>query len=361
LLGNGIFNADGEQWYLHRKTSAHLFKLAQFKTSVLQTFHTHLTTAISVVRGKKGQAFDIQDLFHRVTLDSIAMIAFGVDLHTLTKDEVPFATDFDYCTACMNDSFVNPFWRIERYLTVRGWKYFAALRRIDSFAKEIIQQRRALISKEGALRSGRVDLLSLYLDRDSFSEDLYLPPTDANLRDVVLNMVIAGRDTTAQALSWSCYQLCMHEDIQQKAREEVCTLLTQQLKEKYKTDIPNLSTIDEEEVVTLLTYSNIQQLRYLEAICMETLRLHPSVPKEAKSVMNDDTLPDGTKVFKGDILSFQSWSMGRDSDLWGEDCLMFRPERFLDNPKPSPFIFTAFQVRGFNTFTNHLSCFLMIR
>jgi hypothetical protein len=51
-------------------------------------------------------------------------------------------------------------------------------------------------------------------------------------------------------------QVCMHEDIQQKAREEVCTLLNQQLKEKYSSSIPNLSTIDGEEVMSLLNYYN---------------------------------------------------------------------------------------------------------
>ena len=60
-------------------------------------------------------------------------------------------------------------------------------------------------------------------------------------------------------------------------------------------------------------------------------------------VLTDDVLPDGTVVKKGDILVFFPWIMGRDKSLWGEDAEEFKPERFLDKPKPNPFIYTAFQ------------------
>lgn len=355
LLGNGIFNADGSQWYIHRKTSAHLFKLSQFKTCVLDTFNHHLGTLIKVLHAKRHAPLDLQDLFHKLTLDSIAFIAFGVELNTLERDRVDFAADFDYCTQCVNDYFTNPLWRVEKYLTVRGWRYFAALRRINKFAGQLIAQRRELIAKEGALRSGRVDLLSLYLDKDSFEEmgdkGLYMEPSEANLRDVILNMVIAGRDTTAQALSWAFFHLCIHPEMQARAREEVVATLVAALVEGQSESSPvtrqeALAKIrqDAELPARLLTYNAAQKLRYVEAFCMETLRLHPSVPKEAKTVMKDDTLPDGTAVFQGDIVSFQPWVMGRDADIWGPDCEEFKPERFLDQPKRSPFEFIAFQV-----------------
>ena len=76
---------------------------------------------------------------------------------------------------------------------------------------------------------------------------------------------------------------------------------------------------------------------------MEVLRLHPSVPKEAKEVFEDDVWPDGTVVKKGDVATFFPWAMGRDKDLWGPDAEEFKPERFLDQSKPSPFKFIAFQ------------------
>lgn len=353
LLGDGIFNADGQQWFAHRKTSAHLFKLSEFKTTVLNIFNHDLSIVIKYIKAKKHDSFDLHSLMHKFTLESISQIAFGLELGCISDNEVEFANDFDFCTSCINDSLINPFWLFERYCTPSGWKYFAALRRLNRFSTNVIKERRAQVAAGDETCRMRNDLLTLYLNRDNFARpvndndddegggkkgdglsDAYMEPTDKNLKDVILNMIIAGRDTTAQALSWTFYRLCIHPEVQVKVREEV-RLLASKLESEGK------PATDAEGGYP---YSFLQQLRYTEAVCMEALRLHPSVPKEAKCVMKDDVLPDGTQVRKGDLLSFQAYTMGRDPDLWGENCMEFVPERFLTANKPNPFVFTAFQV-----------------
>jgi cytochrome P450 len=349
LLGDGIFNADGQQWFAHRKTSAHLFKLSEFKSTVLDVFNDDLTTVIDYIKSKGQDSFDLHSLMHKFTLDSIAQIAFGMNLGCISDNEVQFANDFDYCTACINDSMVNPFWLFERFCTYNGWKYFCCLWRLNRFASKLIKERRAQVAAAPA--GARSDLLTLYLNRDNFSakgaeedddgankkaggySDAFMEPTDQNLRDVILNMVIAGRDTTAQALSWTFYRLCIHPEVQVKVREEV-----RAAEGKMGAEARNSKGG--------YTYAFLQQLRYTEAVCNEALRLHPSVPKEGKCVMKGETLPDGTEVKRGDVLSFMPYCMGRDPDLWGPNCLEFVPERFLSMAKPNPFVFTAFQVRA---------------
>jgi fatty acid omega-hydroxylase len=85
-------------------------------------------------------------------------------------------------------------------------------------------------------------------------------------------------------------------------------------------------------------------MEYIEAFCMEVLRLYPSVPKIGKYALHDDVLPDGSVVKEGMMVVFSPWVMGRTERLW-ENCNEFRPERFLENKKPSPYLFTAFQGR----------------
>lgn len=90
------------------------------------------------------------------------------------------------------------------------------------------------------------------------------------------------------------------------------------------------------------SYEQLGQMKYVEMFLMEVLRLHPSVPKEGKTCFKSELLPDGTPVKRGDVVGFNAWAMGRDEDLWA-DPYNFDPMRFFEKPKPSPFVFTAFQ------------------
>jgi len=222
--------------------------------------------------------------------------------------------------------------------TLAGWLYFYRLYRLNKFAYGIIRDRRAVLEKES--RAGTVstrnDLLSLYLDKTNFESDAYMEPTDSNMRDVILNTLIAGRDTTAQALSWTFFELCTHPEVQSKVRAEVQQALAATAAGGGGAG-GAASAMDGDR----FDYNMLQQCKYTEAVCNEALRLHPSVPKEAKVVVRDEVLPDGTQCRSGDVLSFSPWAMGRDKDLWGENALEFYPQRFIDNPKPSPFVFTV--------------------
>lgn len=55
------------------------------------------------------------------------------------------------------------------------------------------------------------------------------PLNNKELRDIVLNFVIAGRDTTAQALSWTFYNLLLHPRVEKKLLEEIQLNITDEL------------------------------------------------------------------------------------------------------------------------------------
>jgi cytochrome P450 len=139
----------------------------------------------------------------------------------------------------------------------------------------------------------------------------------------------AGRDTTAQLLSWCIYRLHQHPQVKQRIRQEVREVLG--------------AEFDPMEDVELLDYETVtKRLPYTRAFAMETLRLHPSVPKQAKECAVDhDYLPDGTLVQRGDRVTYVSYAMGRSAQLW-DDPDRFDPERFLKDPQPSQYKFIAF-------------------
>ena len=74
---------------------------------------------------------------------------------------------------------------------------------------------------------------------------------------MILNMIIAGRDTTAQSLAWTCYLLAQHKEVREKIIEEVDSVL---------------GDADPD-------YESLKELTYLQAVITESLRLYPSVPR----------------------------------------------------------------------------------
>jgi cytochrome P450 len=86
------------------------------------------------------------------------------------------------------------------------------------------------------------------------------------LRDIIMNIVIAGKDTTAGGLSWFMYMMCKHPEVQEKISNEV----------KEAADAGEAVSVD--EFSKSLTDDSLNSMHYLHAALTETLRLYPSVP-----------------------------------------------------------------------------------
>ena len=109
--------------------------------------------------------------------------------------------------------------------------------------------------------------------------------TDKYLRDVVLNFVIAGRDTTATTLSWAIYMIMTHADVYNKLYSELKSFEEDQAKEEnvslLQYDTEDLESFSRrvKQFAGLLNYDSLGRLYYLHAVITETLRLYPAVPQ----------------------------------------------------------------------------------
>ncbi|KAJ9556463.1 hypothetical protein OSB04_011077 [Centaurea solstitialis] len=335
LLGEGIFTVDGDKWREQRKTSSYEFStkvLRDFSSVIFRRNGVKLAHILSEA-AKNDQILDINDLFMKATLDSIFKVAFGIDLDSMcgsNEEGVRFSKAFDDASAMTLKRYVDITWKIKKFLNIGSEaKLKESVKVIDEFVYKLIRTKTEHMHKTP-------DDLVLKKD-DILSRFLQINDTDPKyLRDIILNFIIAGKDTTSTTMTWFIYLLCKHPQVQQKVAKEIKEATNN------KGDVTNI-----EEFTSSVTEEALEKMHYLHAALTETLRLFPAVPVDAKICCADDVLPDGYDVKKGDMVSYQPYAMGRMKFIWGDDAEDFKPERWIDEngcfQPQSSFKFTAFQ------------------
>jgi len=345
LFGDGIFAVDGDKWRQQRKIASYDFSTRALRDFSGAVFKRNAARLAGIVSGNaaSGQPMEFQGLALRATMDSIFTIAFGLDLDTLmggSEKGSRFAAAFDDASEFTLLRYVNAFWKAQRFLGVGSEaKLRQRVKAVDEFVYKCIRDRAQELSHSKATEDAvpedsRQDMLSRFIrtaTNESGTVDYKY------LRDIILNIVIAGKDTTAGALAWFLYMACKHPEIQEKVVQEATRV----------TNAASETAATVEEFAQSLTDEALNKMHYLHAALTETLRLYPSVPLDNKQCFGDDVLPDGSSVSKGDIVFYVPYAMGRMEYLWGKDAEVFRPERWLDQngefQQESPFKFTAFQ------------------
>eukprot|EP01006_Ploeotia_vitrea_P055776 TRINITY_DN68031_c6_g17_i1.p1 TRINITY_DN68031_c6_g17~~TRINITY_DN68031_c6_g17_i1.p1 ORF type:complete len:517 (+),score=77.13 TRINITY_DN68031_c6_g17_i1:53-1603(+) len=338
LMGEGIFainhgpnsSDQGRSWFHQRKLSAHIFTQKNFRDFFCRVFAENGNILIEQLKQSEGEVVDLQDKFFKYTMDSFGEIGFGMKFRTLEGADNRFATSFDEAHSCLIPFFIMampkaimsdlllPFPFNKLAVQLVWWfnkitiKFRSSCDVLWKCCNQLIETRR----KDPNLAEAD-DLLSRFL-QCKLEDGSPLPPK--LLSDIILNLIIAGRDTTACTLSWLFYRLCEHPEVQEKL----------------------IAEIDEVLQGAQPDYVNLKQLKYLNGVVYEVLRLHPPVPRDTKIATQDDVLPDGTRVTRGTPIIFFVWGMGRDADLW-PDPLAFKPERWMDSEAVSQYDFPVFQ------------------
>ncbi|KAF9582318.1 hypothetical protein BGW38_000355 [Lunasporangiospora selenospora] len=343
LLGEGIFGVDGEHWKWQRKLASHIFNVNSFRTYTSSVFcgETQLVEAyFNKIADNPDKVVNLQDIFYKYTLDSFGQVAFGQSFGCLVDPEqdVEFALAFDRLNNSLAERFQSPLWKLGEWLSGRSEEIKKDVGTVHGFAYDVIQKRREQMNQnvhktiqeqargdsEGPgnriEEKHKKDLLQLFMEAEGDSGE---PLSDKMLKDILLNFGLAGRDTTAQALTWMFYLI--HRS---GARQEILEKLEEETDRVLKGGNP--------------TYESTKQQKYAEACLYETLRLYPPVPQNMKVCVEDDILPGGVKIYKGEKFGWSTWAMGRSTANWGPDACEFKPERWLNGDKPSQAKFASF-------------------
>ncbi|TDL19800.1 cytochrome P450 [Rickenella mellea] len=348
VLGTGVFNSDGDMWKFHRSMTRPFF--SRDRVTHFDIFERHADDAITAMKSRlrSGYSIDFQDVMSRFTLDSATEFLFGKCVHAL-QSRLPYphgmkpAGDTERTQA---DIFAEAFGEAQYVIAFRSrqgdtWPLFemfkdatkAPMKIVHAYLNPILREgieRQEKAELEGKVHEGKID----EIDEDETLLDHLVKHTKdlTIIKDEILNIMIAGRDTTAATLTFAIYALAMYPHILKKLRAEVMAKVGPTRR---------------------LTYDDIRDMKYLRAFINETLRVFPPVPFNVRDTINETTLSPTTEGGKpsyippASIVTYSVFLMHRRTDLWGPDALEFDPDRFLDERlhkylTPNPFIFLPF-------------------
>ncbi|KAF4600440.1 hypothetical protein EYR38_005067 [Pleurotus pulmonarius] len=373
LLGTGVFNSDGKSSQFHRSMTRPFF--SKDRISHFDVFDRHADDALNQTKARlaDGYPIDFQDMVSRFTLDSATEFLFGQDVRSLSAG-LPYPSSSPLSITSSNDShpanvFAAAFIEGQNVTSLRtrygiNWPLFEWNDRVlphrtivNRFIDPIISA--AIVKHKARVAVGDVAESKEVQEEETLLDHLVKITQDhQTLQDEILNIMIAGRDTTACTLTFAVYMLAENPHVLKRVREEI-------LEKVGSSRRP--------------THDDLRDMKYLRAFINETLRLYPAVAQvlicNIRTSRHATILPAkalGQKPFYIPPLTKATYSvflMHRRTDLWGPDALVFDPDRFLDDRvkyiTKNPFIFLPFnggpRICLGQQFAYHESSFFLIR
>lgn len=295
ILGDGLVTSEGDFWKRQRRIANPAFRrkaVAGFGQSMAEAA---LATADRwAAAAQTGEPIDVAKEMMRLTLRIAGETLFSMDL---TGD----AEEMGEAVSSMLEAFsvltTAPGPYPELWPTPTARRFRKGLRTLDRIVGEIIAERRS---------SGEVkhDLLGMFMDAQDVETGERM--TDRQLRDEVMTMILAGHETTANALAWTFYLLSENPEIAADVRTEIDA---------------NLGD-------AMPTMAAMQSLPLTMRVLQESMRLYPPVWMLSRRAEQDDVI-GGYLVKKGSFVYMPVTVMHRHPDLW-EQPDKFDPDRFTD-------------------------------
>ncbi|KUL82189.1 hypothetical protein ZTR_09579 [Talaromyces verruculosus] len=322
VLGRSIFAVDGSDWHSAREVVRPIFSREQVSDLALLEKHLQrMLLCMHVQDDGWTKPVSLASLIPCLTIDSATELFLGKSSESLVtrlRDDLEQEKRGRYNDS--DDSHQKDFhWAFERvqellskrlrlrslYWLYGGREIKECVSILHAFCDQAIAD-----AQRADKQTKRYDLLEALIARCTNRDEV---------RDHVLGLLAAGRDTTAALISWVFYCLIRHPHVFEKLRRVVL--------DRFGVYSESQSTI---------TFEGLKSCTYLQYVMNETLRLHSVVPFNSRRAVRDTTLPtgggaDGTApvfIAAGQEVNFSTHVLHRRHDLWGPDADEFIPERW---------------------------------
>lgn len=293
ILGDGLVTSDGDTWQRQRalvQPAFHHEQISLFASTVVEL--TRDVLAGWRRHAVDGGTVDIGAEMTRLTLNIVARALFGVRAEVATGSTNAAIT----CALSHTAARAEGFFDFGNLPTPGGRRFRRALAQLDRLVGELIDERRRVPPE-------RTDLLSLLLRaRDEESGEGL---GDAELRDQVLTLLLAGHETTATVLTWTSHLLARNPAVQDRLRAQIEATLNHEAP----------------------TYRCLTRLPYLRMVVQESMRLYPPFWLIERAAVQDDVL-GGYAIAAGSTIALSQYVTHRHPSFW-RDPDTFDPDRFL--------------------------------
>lgn len=211
-----------------------------------------------------------------------------------------------------------------------------SLKILHDFTQRVIRTRREkLIQSQTDLINDEFDNDFVKKEKPTFLELLLKstnngePLSDQDIQEEVDTFMFEGHDTTTSGISFALHQLSQHPKIQEKVYQEIINVFG------INFSVP-------------MTYTSLQELKYMEMVIKESLRMHPSVPSIGRS-LTEDTIIGGVSIPAGISISIAIYAIHHDEDNFPNPDI-FDPERFSieNSEKRHPYSYIPFSAGSRN-------------
>ena len=286
IFGDGLLLSERDTWQRHRRLMQPAFssdRVTQYATTTVEACDRMLRT------WSAGEQRDLYADMSQLTVNVVTQTLFGVGVED-TALEIGAAVD------AIMQQYVH---RSETFFLLPAWlptpsnrKARRATRRLNDIVTDIIAQRK---------QSPGQDLLSMLIQARDEDGSRF---SDRELRDQVLTLLLAGHDTTANALTWTLVLLAHNPSVEAKLHAE----------------------LDREVGNRLPKQSDISQLPYTEAVLKESMRLYPPAWALGRELTQDSQI-GRHQLSRGTVLYMCEWVVHKDA-RWFPDPDRFVPERW---------------------------------
>ncbi|CAN8253765.1 unnamed protein product [Cochlearia groenlandica] len=298
LFGKGLTFIEGDDWVRHRQILKPAFSVDKLKIKTKLMVDCTLRMLEEWRKQRNGETvlkIEIRKEFHRLTGDVIATTAFGssyvegIELFR-AQDELE-----NYYVTSLTSVYISG----TKYLpTPTNRQLWTLDKKVKDSIKRIIEER--LSSKNYG-----DDLLGIMLKASTSKEDEKKMSMDEIIEEC-RTFYFSGQGTTSIMLTWTTMLLSLHQDWQEKLREEV-------FNECGKDNPPNSDTFS--------------KLKQMNMVLLESLRLYGPIIKMFREATQDMKV-GSLEIPKGTNIIFPFLKMHSDKAIWGEDSKQFKPLRF---------------------------------